>query len=62
MPQMARCACQKDHDELKALLDAFVMEKAVYELGYKLDNWWEWVSCLSIASHMFSDSELSVMS
>jgi hypothetical protein len=23
----------KDHDELKALLDAFVMEKAVYKFG-----------------------------
>ena len=33
----------KDREELKLLLDAFVMEKAVYELGYELDNRPEWV-------------------
>ncbi len=34
----------KDADELKALLDAFVLDKAIYELGYELNNRPDWVS------------------
>ncbi len=33
----------KDRDELRILLDAFVMEKALYELSYELDNRPEWL-------------------
>jgi maltose alpha-D-glucosyltransferase/alpha-amylase len=33
----------KDPAELKVLLDAFVLEKAVYELGYELDNRPSWI-------------------
>ncbi len=33
----------KSRDELRILLDAFVMDKAVYKLGYELDNRPEWL-------------------
>jgi len=33
----------KTPDELKILLDAFVMDKAVYELGYELNNRPDWL-------------------
>jgi maltose alpha-D-glucosyltransferase/alpha-amylase len=33
----------KDRDELRILLDAFTLEKAIYELGYELDNRPDWV-------------------
>jgi len=33
----------KTREELRVLLDAFVLEKAVYELGYELDNRPSWV-------------------
>jgi maltose alpha-D-glucosyltransferase/alpha-amylase len=33
----------KGHEELQILLDAFVLEKAIYELGYELDNRPNWV-------------------
>jgi maltose alpha-D-glucosyltransferase/alpha-amylase len=33
----------KDRGELRVLLDAFTLEKAVYELGYELDNRPDWV-------------------
>src|SRR5579875_3895929 len=33
-----------DRDDLSALLDALVMEKAVYEVGYELNNRPEWLS------------------
>jgi maltose alpha-D-glucosyltransferase/alpha-amylase len=33
----------KDRDELRVLLEAFTLEKAVYELGYELDNRPDWV-------------------
>jgi maltose alpha-D-glucosyltransferase / alpha-amylase len=33
----------KSRDELKILLDAFTMEKAVYELGYELNNRPDWL-------------------
>jgi maltose alpha-D-glucosyltransferase/alpha-amylase len=32
----------KSRDELQILLDAFVLEKAIYELGYELDNRPNW--------------------
>ncbi|HEV2171389.1 MAG TPA: putative maltokinase, partial [Candidatus Binatus sp.] len=33
----------KDREELRVLLDAFILDKAVYELGYELDNRPDWV-------------------
>ncbi len=33
----------KDRDDLENLLTAFLLEKAVYEIGYELDNRPEWV-------------------
>jgi maltose alpha-D-glucosyltransferase / alpha-amylase len=33
-----------DHKELKALLDAYLLSKAVYELGYELNNRPHWVA------------------
>ena len=33
----------KNREELRILLDAFTLEKAVYELGYELDNRPSWV-------------------
>jgi maltose alpha-D-glucosyltransferase/alpha-amylase len=33
----------KDPEELRVLLDAFSLEKAIYELGYELDNRPNWV-------------------
>ncbi len=33
----------KDREELQVLLDAFLMEKAVYEVGYELNNRPEWL-------------------
>ena len=33
----------QNFDELKAMLDAFTMEKAIYELGYELNNRPEWL-------------------
>jgi maltose alpha-D-glucosyltransferase / alpha-amylase len=33
----------KDREELKALLEAFVLDKAFYELGYELNNRPDWV-------------------
>jgi maltose alpha-D-glucosyltransferase/alpha-amylase len=32
-----------DRDELRVLLDAFILEKAIYELGYELNNRPGWV-------------------
>ncbi|MGH8011749.1 MAG: putative maltokinase, partial [Candidatus Binataceae bacterium] len=32
-----------DRSELKVLLDAFVLEKAIYELGYELNNRPDWI-------------------
>jgi maltose alpha-D-glucosyltransferase / alpha-amylase len=34
----------KDRDELKVLLDVFVLDKAIYELGYELNNRPDWVT------------------
>jgi len=34
----------EDRAELKALLDAFVLDKAIYELGYELNNRPDWVT------------------
>jgi len=55
-----------DREELRILLEAFVMEKAVYELGYELNNRPEWLSIpllgiseilgLPIASALASDT------
>ena len=33
----------EDPEELKILLDAYLLEKAVYELGYELNNRPDWV-------------------
>jgi maltose alpha-D-glucosyltransferase/alpha-amylase len=33
----------KSKDEMKTLLDIYVLEKAIYELGYELNNRPEWV-------------------
>ncbi len=33
----------KDRDDLQVLLDAFLLEKAVYEIGYELNNRPDWV-------------------
>ncbi|HSR59062.1 MAG TPA: putative maltokinase, partial [Candidatus Binataceae bacterium] len=33
----------KDREELRVLIDAFALEKAVYELGYELDNRPDWL-------------------
>ncbi|MCP8304289.1 MAG: maltose alpha-D-glucosyltransferase [archaeon] len=33
----------KDHEKLKVLLDAYLLEKAIYELGYELNNRPDWV-------------------
>ena len=37
-------SCPRDDDELARLLDAFLLEKALYELGYELNNRPDWVS------------------
>ena len=34
----------RDRDELRVLLDAYLLEKAVYELGYELNNRPTWLS------------------
>jgi maltose alpha-D-glucosyltransferase / alpha-amylase len=34
----------QDRNELKALLDAFILDKAIYELGYELNHRPEWVT------------------
>jgi len=33
----------ESHDELRILLDAFVMDKAIYELDYELNNRPDWL-------------------
>jgi len=33
----------ENHDDLKILLDAYLMEKAVYELGYEINNRPDWI-------------------
>ncbi len=33
----------ENHDDLKILLDAYLMEKAVYELGYEINNRPDWL-------------------
>jgi maltose alpha-D-glucosyltransferase/alpha-amylase len=33
----------KSRDEMKLLLDLFILEKAIYELGYELNNRPDWV-------------------
>jgi maltose alpha-D-glucosyltransferase/alpha-amylase len=33
----------KSNDEMKTLLDLYVLEKAIYELSYELNNRPEWV-------------------
>jgi len=34
----------RNQEDLRILLDAFMLEKAVYELGYELNNRPDWVS------------------
>jgi maltose alpha-D-glucosyltransferase/alpha-amylase len=34
----------QERDELQVLLDAFILEKAIYELGYELNNRPDWVT------------------
>ncbi|MBI5573946.1 MAG: maltose alpha-D-glucosyltransferase [Elusimicrobia bacterium] len=34
----------QDKEELKIMLDAFILEKAVYELGYEINNRPEWIT------------------
>jgi len=33
----------EDHEQLKILLDAYILEKAIYEIGYELNNRPDWV-------------------
>jgi maltose alpha-D-glucosyltransferase/alpha-amylase len=33
----------ENHDDLKILLDAYLMEKAIYEVGYELNNRPDWL-------------------
>jgi maltose alpha-D-glucosyltransferase/alpha-amylase len=34
----------RDREELKILLDAFLLDKAIYELAYELNNRPDWVA------------------
>jgi maltose alpha-D-glucosyltransferase/alpha-amylase len=41
---MARTGLLPDNpDDLKILMDAFLLDKAVYEIGYELNNRPDWV-------------------
>jgi maltose alpha-D-glucosyltransferase/alpha-amylase len=33
----------RERNDLEIMLDAFILDKAVYELGYELDNRPDWV-------------------
>ena len=49
----------KSDDELRILIDAFVMDKAIYELGYELNNRPDWllIPLLSIGQLLGLKSE-----
>ena len=41
---MGRHFCPSDREELRILLDAFLLDKAIYELSYELNNRPDWVA------------------
>jgi maltose alpha-D-glucosyltransferase/alpha-amylase len=49
----------KNDNELTILLDAFVMDKAIYELGYELNNRPDWllIPLLSISQLLGLESD-----
>ena len=48
-----------DREELRILLDAFLLDKAIYELGYELNNRPDWLLFRCRASVRFSVGQSS---